>query len=74
MKIKMNINLITIKELLSDNFNGNQSEMARAFGVTKEHVNLVLNTGRGAGSVFCGGIMRYCEKNKLNYKNYIFFK
>ena len=68
----MKLNLEALKELLKVQFNNNQSEMARILEVERTHLNKVFNNnGKGAGTIICGAIIKYCNKNNLNYKTYI---
>ena len=47
--------------------------MAKVLGIEVSHVIKVFkNNGKGAGAKFCGAIIKYCEDNDLNYKDYIF--
>lgn len=70
----MIINIKALLQLLKRDFNGNQSEMARVFGVERSHLNKVLRSnGKGAGTIICGAIIKYCKKNNLNVEDYIFF-
>lgn len=69
----MEINIEELEKLLNEEFNGNQTIFAEAMGLERTHVNKVLkNKGKGAGAVFCGAIIKYCNDNKLDYKKYIF--
>ena len=71
---KMIINMKALFKLLKETFNNNQSEMARALGVQRTHLNKVLrNNGKGAGTTICGAILKYCDKNNLDAHDYIFF-
>lgn len=71
----MIINMKALLKLLKEAFDGNQSEMARVLGVQRTHLNKVFrNNGKGAGAVICGAIIKYCQKNKLDVNDYIFFE
>lgn len=70
----MEINIEKLKELLRKEFNDNQTLFAETLGIERTHVNKVLKSnGKGAGAGFCGAIIKYCNENKLNYEEYIFF-
>ena len=46
--------------------------MAKIMGIETSHINKVFNKkGKGAGAKFCGAVMKYCEENDLNYKDFI---
>ena len=69
----MEINIEELERLLKEKFNGNQTAFAEATGLERTHVNKVFKSrGKGAGAIFCGAIIKYCDKNNLDYKKYIF--
>lgn len=69
----MEINMEELKKLLEEKFNGNQTAFAEATGLERTHVNKVFkNKGKGAGAIFCGAIIKYCNNNNLDYQKYIF--
>ncbi len=69
----MEVNIEALEKLLKDKFNGNQTAFAEATGLERTHVNKVFkNKGKGAGAIFCGAIIKYCNENKLDYQKYIF--
>ncbi len=70
----MEVNIDKLEMLLKEKFWGNKSLLARTLELDVSHVNRVFNNnGKGAGAKFCGAIIKYCESNNLNYKEYIFF-
>lgn len=59
--------------LLREKFNGNQSKMAETLGISRYQLNMIFkNNGKNAGKKIMGAIMKYCEENNYNYKDYIF--
>ena len=69
----MEINIIELEKLLKERFGGNQTDFAETMGLERTHVNKVFKSkGKGAGAVFCGAVIKYCNINNLNYQNYIF--
>ena len=69
----MEVNIKELKILLNEKFKGNQPLFAETFGLERSHVNKVFkNEGKGAGAIFCGAIIKYCNDNNLDYKKYIF--
>lgn len=69
----MEVNIEALKQLLKEKFNGNQTAFAESMGIERTHVNKVFrNNGKGAGALFCGAIIKYCNKNNLDYEKYIF--
>lgn len=70
----MKVNIEALKKLLEKEFHGNQTAFAESMGLERTHVNKVFrNNGKGAGSIFCGAIIKYCNNNNLDYQKYIFF-
>lgn len=71
----MKINAKAVNELIKIKFNNNQTLFANEINVDRTHLNRVLKAnGNGGGAVICGGIIKYCEDNNLNYKDYIFLE
>ncbi len=69
----MEINIEELEELLDEKFDGNQTLFAETMGLERTHVNKVFkNNGKGAGAIFCGAIIKYCNANNLDYQKYIF--
>ncbi|NSW92862.1 MAG: XRE family transcriptional regulator [Firmicutes bacterium] len=54
--------------------NGNYNAFARELNLNVAHVHRTLTKENSkAGAKFLGALMVFCEKNNLNYKDYIFF-
>lgn len=71
----MRINVMAVNKLIELKFNNNQTLFAKKINADRTHLNRVLRAnGNGAGAVICGGIIKYCEDNNLNYKDYIFLE
>ncbi|WFD11980.1 hypothetical protein [Tepidibacter hydrothermalis] len=68
----MKPNVKKLKQLVDNNFNGNKSAFANEIGVDRGQVSKILKDGTCAGSQFYGGLFVYCEKEKLNFKEFIF--
>lgn len=69
----MRINIEKVKELIENKFNNNQTLFAQTLGIERTHVNKVLrNNGKGAGALFCGALIKYCNENNIDYEEYIF--
>lgn len=69
----MKLNVEMVNKLIENKFDNNQTKFANAINADRTHLNRVLrNNGYGAGAIICGGIIKYCDENKLNYKDYIF--
>lgn len=70
----MEINIKELEKLLEEKFNGNQTMFSEAMHLERTHVNKVFrNKGKGAGAVFCGAVIKYCNDNGIDFQKYIFF-
>lgn len=65
------LNREKIKELMDSRCMGNYNRFSRELGVDPAHLYRFLNTGIGGGKKIILSLMKYCEKNKLDYKKYI---
>jgi hypothetical protein len=65
------LNREKIKELMDSRCMGNYNRFSRELGVDPAHLYRFLNTGVGGGKKIILSLMKYCEKNKLDYKKYI---
>ncbi len=71
----MKINVKAVNDLIKNKFDNNQTLFAKEINADRTHLNRVLRAnGNGAGAVICGGIIKYCEDNNLDYKDYIFLE
>lgn len=68
--MKPNVN--QIQKLIDEKFEGNKSAFAETIGVERSQISHMLNHGNCVGAKFFGGLYLYCEKNSLNFKDYIF--
>lgn len=69
MRIRPNIT--ELQKLVDDKFGGNKSEFANAIGVNRGQVSKILKDGTCAGSLFLGGLLAYCEREKMDFKKFI---
>lgn len=70
----MEANIIQIKELIVEEYRGNQSWFATDIGINVSYLNEILNKKKSAKSnKLCIAIIKFCEKTKRNYKKYIIF-
>ena len=69
----MNPNIQAIKSLIDNKFNGNKTAFAEEIGVNRSQISMIINQeGKGAGSIFYGGLFAYCDREGLNFREYIF--
>ncbi|OPY63642.1 MAG: hypothetical protein A4E56_00365 [Pelotomaculum sp. PtaU1.Bin065] len=71
--MRMKPNITELQKLVNDKFGGNKSDFANAIGVNRGQASKVLKDGTCAGSLFFGGLLAYCEREKLDFKKYIFY-
>lgn len=71
----MRVNIVTLNRLIEEKFRGNQTFFAETIEIDRCYLNQVLNNkGNMNSSKICNAVIRYCEKNDLNYKDYIFLE
>lgn len=69
----MELNMEALNKLLKEKFDNNQAKMARILGVSKYQLNIVLkNNGAHAGKKFIGAIIKFCDVNEYDFRDYIF--
>lgn len=69
----MEINMGAFNTLLREKFNNNQAEMAKALNISRYQLNMILNhNGKNAGKKVIGAVIKYCDSNNYNFKDYIF--
>ncbi len=64
-------NISAIQKLIIEKFNGNKAEFARVIGVERSQISKIVNHGSGCGSRFFGGLILYCEREGLDFKDYV---
>lgn len=71
----MRVNILNLSKFIKKKYRGNQSFFAKEAEIDRSYFNLLMN-GKidNSSPKICNGIIRYCEKNNLNYKDYIFLK
>ena len=60
-----------IKEILEKEFHKNQRQCAIALNVTPECLNKIVKKKRNAGLMFIGQLKSYCDRQQLNFDNFI---
>lgn len=68
----MKPNIEKLNELVNEKFDGNKSLFAKVLGVERSQVSMLLNHGNSVGAKFYGALLAYCEKEGLNFRDYIF--
>lgn len=70
----MYLNKERVRALMDEKAEGNYHEFARQLDLDVAHVHRVLNANSKAGAKFFGKLMRYCQKNGLDFQHYIFLE
>ncbi len=71
----MRINISNLSNLIDERFRGNQTFFAEVAKINRCYLNLILHNKASANSSkVCNAIIRYCETNNLDYKDYIFLE
>ena len=72
IKSNMEAKIGSIKELIKVKFHDNNSYFAEEIGIRREYVSAILNEKTPADSPkFCNAVIAYCERNNLDYKEYV---
>lgn len=71
----MRVNILNLSNHIREKYRGNQSFFAEEAEIDRSYLNLLINGKIDSSSpTICNGIIKYCEKNNLNYKDYIFLE
>ena len=71
----MRVNVSNLLNLIEVRYRGNQSFFAEDAEIDRCYLNQLLNGKIDNNSAkICNKIIRYCERNNLNYKDYIFLE
>lgn len=72
LKPNMEVKIEAVKKLIKEKFHDNTSYFAKEIGMGREYVSAILNERTTADSPkFCNAVIVYCERNNLNYKDYV---
>ena len=69
----MELNVYEFKKLFKNKFKSNFNLAARELGISPAHVYRVIKQQSKAGMEFLNHLMLYCNKNDIDYKQYINF-
>ncbi len=70
----MQVNIEELKQLIQEEYRGNQTWFAEDIGINSSYMNEILNMKKSSQSnKLCLAIIKWCEKKKRNYRKYIFF-
>nr|DAY63158.1 MAG TPA: ATP-dependent target DNA activator B [Caudoviricetes sp.] len=68
----LKLNIEAVLELIKQNFRNNKAFFAETIGVDPSYLSSVLNSKAIDHSPkICNGIMKYCQDNNLDYREYI---
>lgn len=71
----MRVNIFNLSSLIDKKYRGNQSFFADDAELDRSYFNQLMNGKIDSNSPkICNKIIRYCEKNNLDYKDYIFLE
>lgn len=62
------------KKVLKEKFNGNQRQCAIGLNISPEFLNKIIKQKCKAGTLFLGKLKLYCDKNNLDFNNFIILK
>lgn len=68
----MKVNVINLNRLIEEKFRGNQTFFAETVKIDRSYLNQILNNRASNNSPkVCNAIIKFCEDNNLNYKDFI---
>lgn len=71
----MRVNIDYLSQFIEKKYRGNQTFFAEEAEIDRSYLNQLMNGKIDSNSPkICNGIIRYCEKRNLNYKDFIFLK
>lgn len=69
----MQVNIENLKKLIDEKYRGNNSFFADEAHINRSYLSQLLNGSISNNSPkICNDLIKYCEKNNLNFKEYIF--
>ncbi len=71
MNQKIRPNISELKRLVTDRFDGNKAAFAKALGVDRGQISKILNDDGGSGALFFSGLLAFCERERLYFKDFI---
>lgn len=70
----MEVNIERVKQLIEEEYRGNQTWFADDIGINISYFNEIINNKKSSqSSKLCLALIKYCEKKKKNYKEYLIF-
>lgn len=74
-EVQMKVNVEAVKQLIKERFRDNTSWFAEEIGMKATYVSTILNNPEKYSSDrLCNCIIKYCELNSLNFRDYIFLQ
>lgn len=69
----MEINMGAFITLLREKFDNNQAQMAKTLGISRYQLNMIVkHKGKNAGKKVIGALIKYCDDNNYDFRDYIF--
>lgn len=71
----MKVNIEAVKKLIKERFRDNTSWFAEEIGMDATYVSTLLNNpAKSKSDKFCNSLIKFCELNNLNFREYIFLQ
>lgn len=69
----MRVNIANLAKFIDKRYRGNQSFFAEEAEIDRSYFNQLMNGKiNNSSPKICNKLIKYCEKNNLNYKDFIF--
>jgi hypothetical protein len=65
-------NIEAVQKHLEQKFQGNKTKFSDVLRINRAQLSKILTHNEGAGALFFGELIRYCDENSLNWREYIF--
>jgi energy-converting hydrogenase A subunit M len=70
--IIMKLNKHALERLLYEHFGGNFTRLSKELRIDVSHVHKVIEKEKGCGAKFLNSIIRWCQENDKDYREFIF--
>lgn len=70
----MKLNILAVKRLIDEETKGNYRQFAKLIGVDSAHLYRAIKQNRSGGAKIMGALIKYCEHNNCDYREYIFLE
>ncbi len=70
----MILNKVEFEKLLNEKFEKNYTRCSEALNINVSTISRIMSNENKPGTKFFTNLVNYCNKNNLNYNNFILFR